>query len=150
MEDIGIFCKILENRSIGKWIEITADFPVNNGMASGYQKISLLSTICQKNDQWRDMEVTKDINGPLSVLLVRLACKFFTEAFELVGGHLPRSFIFAQQSALVPLHVVRALRTAGQKGAGQSEVVGDLTSTRSSHLDCKCSVLPLPHMRSRF
>lgn len=36
MEDIGVFCKILENRSIGIWVEINADFPVNNGMASGY------------------------------------------------------------------------------------------------------------------
>ena len=37
MEDIGILCKILENRSIGIWIEINADFRVNNGMVSGYQ-----------------------------------------------------------------------------------------------------------------
>lgn len=48
MEDIGIFCKILENRSIGIWIEINADFPVNNGMVSGY----LFSSIHHLSKEW--------------------------------------------------------------------------------------------------
>ena len=77
--------------------------------------------------------------------LVPLASELITEAFQIIGGHLPRSFIFAQQSALVPLHVVRALRTAGQKRAGQSEVVGDLTSTIISPIliaNALCSCCP--------